>query len=98
MQGIWGHQDLRRVVLPLRELREHRRVFVGGLKSTEIRATGGANYDHQPFEARATVSACLDAYRTTSDPWWYDQARRAFEWLFWLEQSRVGQVEKALGD
>ena len=41
LQGIWGHQDPRRVVLPLRELREHRRVFVGGLKSTEIRATGG---------------------------------------------------------
>ncbi len=29
----------------------------------------------------ATPAACLDAYRTTSDPWWYDQAQRAFDWF-----------------
>ena len=27
------------------------------------------------------VSACLDAYRTTSDSWWYGQAQRAFDWF-----------------
>ena len=40
-----------------------------------------ANFDQQPIEAQATVSACLDAYRITSDPWWYDQAQRAFDWF-----------------
>jgi glycosyltransferase involved in cell wall biosynthesis len=40
-----------------------------------------ANFDQQPVEAQATVSACLDAYRITSDPWWYDQAQRAFDWF-----------------
>ena len=40
-----------------------------------------ANFDQQPIEAQAMVSACLDAYRATSDPWWYDQAQRAFDWF-----------------
>jgi len=40
-----------------------------------------ADFDQQPIEAQAMVSACLDAYRATSDPWWYDQAQRAFDWF-----------------
>ena len=27
------------------------------------------------------VSACLEAYRATSDVWWYEQAQRAFDWF-----------------
>jgi hypothetical protein len=40
-----------------------------------------ANFDQQPIEAQSTVSACLDAYRATSDFWWYEQAQRAFDWF-----------------
>lgn len=40
-----------------------------------------ANFDQQPIEAQATVSACLEAYRATSDIWWYEQAQRAFDWF-----------------
>jgi glycosyltransferase involved in cell wall biosynthesis len=40
-----------------------------------------ANFDQQPIEAHATVSACLEAYRATSDLWWYEQAHRAFDWF-----------------
>src|SRR6266850_7376242 len=40
-----------------------------------------AHFDQQPIEAQATVSACLEAYRATSDVWWYDQAQRAFDWF-----------------
>lgn len=40
-----------------------------------------AQFDQQPIEAHATVSACLEAYRTTSDFWWYEQAQRAFDWF-----------------
>jgi hypothetical protein len=40
-----------------------------------------ANFDQQPIEAQAMVSACLEAYRTTSDAWWYEQAQRAFDWF-----------------
>ncbi len=40
-----------------------------------------ANFDQQPVEAHATVSACLEAYRATGDIWWYDHAQRAFDWF-----------------
>jgi len=40
-----------------------------------------ANFDQQPVEAHAMVSACLEAYRATSDAWWYQQAQRAFDWF-----------------
>jgi len=40
-----------------------------------------ANFDQQPVEAQAMMSACLEAYRSTSDVWWYEQAQRAFDWF-----------------
>jgi len=40
-----------------------------------------ANFDQQPVEAQAMMSACLEAYRSTSDFWWYEQAQRAFDWF-----------------
>lgn len=40
-----------------------------------------ADFDQQPVEAQAMVSACLSAWRTTGNRVWYDEARRAFEWF-----------------
>ena len=40
-----------------------------------------ATFDQPPIEAQAMVSACLEAYRATSDSWWYAQAHRAFDWF-----------------
>ncbi len=40
-----------------------------------------ALFDQQPIEAHAMVSASLAAYRVTFDPWWFDQAQRAFDWF-----------------
>src|SRR2546427_469828 len=40
-----------------------------------------ADFDQQPIEAQATVSACLEAYHATSDVWWYEHAQRAFDWF-----------------
>jgi hypothetical protein len=40
-----------------------------------------ANFDQQPVEAQGMMSACLEAYRSTSDFWWYEQAQRAFDWF-----------------
>jgi hypothetical protein len=40
-----------------------------------------AIFDQQPVEAQATVAACLEACRATSDAWWYEQAQRAFDWF-----------------
>ena len=44
---------------------------------------GGARalFDQQPIEAQAMVSACLEAYRVTSDSYWYEQAHRTFDWF-----------------
>jgi glycosyltransferase involved in cell wall biosynthesis len=41
-----------------------------------------AYYDQQPVEAQASLSACLAAYRVTSDPHWLNQARACFDWYF----------------
>ena len=40
-----------------------------------------ADFDQQPVEAQATISACLEAYRDTDDPVWHEEARIAFEWF-----------------
>ena len=40
-----------------------------------------AQFDQQPIEAHATVSACLEAYQATDDPAWLREARTAFEWF-----------------
>jgi glycosyltransferase involved in cell wall biosynthesis len=40
-----------------------------------------AQFDQQPIEAQATVSACIEAYHGTGDLFWVAEARRAFEWF-----------------
>jgi glycosyltransferase involved in cell wall biosynthesis len=40
-----------------------------------------ALFDQQPIEAQATVSACIEAYHATNDPFWLAETRRAFEWF-----------------
>jgi len=40
-----------------------------------------ADFDQQPVEAQAMVSACLEAFRATRDEAWSHEAKRAFEWF-----------------
>jgi hypothetical protein len=40
-----------------------------------------ADFDQQPVEAQAMISACLEAHRVTRDPMWRNEAKRAFEWF-----------------
>ena len=40
-----------------------------------------AQFDQQPVEAHATVSACLEAYYASDDPFWLKEARIAFDWF-----------------
>ena len=40
-----------------------------------------AQFDQQPLEAHATVSACLAAYRITGDAAWLREAHTAFDWF-----------------
>lgn len=42
---------------------------------------GRADYDQQPVEAQAMVSACHEAFRATGDESWSREAKRAFEWF-----------------
>ena len=40
-----------------------------------------ADFDQQPLEASAMVSASLEAFRITGEYFWLREARRAFEWF-----------------
>ena len=40
-----------------------------------------ARFDQQPVEAQTMASACLEAYRSTGDKQWRNEAQRAFEWF-----------------
>ena len=40
-----------------------------------------ADFDQQPVEAQAMVSACLEAFRATQDASWTSEVKRAFEWF-----------------
>lgn len=40
-----------------------------------------ADFDQQPIEALAMISACHEAFRATQDPLWSVEAKRAFEWF-----------------
>jgi hypothetical protein len=46
-----------------------------------VRDGARADFDQQPVEAQAMVSACLGAFRLTQDAAWQTEARRAFEWF-----------------
>ena len=47
-----------------------------------------ADFDQQPLEAQATVSACIAAWRATADCDWLREAERAFDWF--LGRNDVG--------
>ncbi len=38
-------------------------------------------FDQQPLEAQSMTAACLEAYLATDDLFWYEEARKAFEWF-----------------
>ncbi|KMQ52450.1 Glycosyl transferase [Chitinispirillum alkaliphilum] len=40
-----------------------------------------ASHDQQPVEACGVVSACLEAFRVTKEPWWFSKAQMGFEWF-----------------
>jgi glycosyltransferase involved in cell wall biosynthesis len=56
-----------------------------------------ADFDQQPVEAQAMVSACLEAYRATSDASWLEEARRAFEWFLGRNDLGIPLYDSASG-
>jgi len=62
-------------------------------------ARGGsrADFDQQPVEAQAMVSACLEAYRVTGDSAWSREAKRAFEWFLGRNDLGLPLYDSATG-
>jgi glycosyltransferase involved in cell wall biosynthesis len=56
-----------------------------------------ADFDQQPIEAWATVSACLEAYRSTEEPAWLNEARLAFEWFLGRNDLGVDVYDASTG-
>jgi glycosyltransferase involved in cell wall biosynthesis len=52
-----------------------------GSNGFHVRGQARADFDQQPVEACAMVSACLAAHRVTGDAHWANDARRAFDWF-----------------
>jgi glycosyltransferase involved in cell wall biosynthesis len=48
-----------------------------------------AQFDQQPLEAQSFISACIEAFRQTKDPKWYEYAGKAFDW--YLGRNDLGQ-------
>jgi glycosyltransferase involved in cell wall biosynthesis len=53
------------------------------------RGEPAAEYDQQPIEAHAMVSAAIEAFAATDDPSWCEQANLAFDWF--LGRNDLGQ-------
>jgi hypothetical protein len=53
------------------------------------RGLPAAEYDQQPIEAHAMISASIEAYGAFEDPVWCDQAHLAFDWF--LGRNDLGQ-------
>ena len=47
-----------------------------------------ARFIQQPVEAYATISACLEAYQLTHDPFWLEEAKRANQWFFGVNDTQ----------
>jgi glycosyltransferase involved in cell wall biosynthesis len=62
-----------------------------------VRGGVKAEFDQQPVEAWAMVSACLEAHRLTGDRRWTSDARRAFNWFLGQNQLRQSLYDAATG-
>jgi len=56
-----------------------------------------ARFDQQPVEACATISACLEAYRLTSEEFWFEEAHRIFGWFLGKNDLQVPLYDTATG-
>lgn len=62
-----------------------------------VKGGNRADYDQQPVEAQATISACLEAYRVTGDHAWKDEAKRAFDWFLGRNDLGISLYEPSTG-
>nr|WP_078812542.1 glycosyltransferase family 4 protein [Prosthecobacter debontii] len=62
-----------------------------------VKGGARADFDQQPVEAQAMVSACLEAFRLTGDKTWRDEAKRAFEWFLGRNDLGISLYDAATG-
>lgn len=98
-----GHSEMVAAGLaPLRWLVEVQRSKDGmfaPIGSNGFYPRGGtmAQFDQQPIEACATVSACLDAWRVTGDEQWAREMWRAFSWFLGENHLEAALYDPATG-
>lgn len=56
-----------------------------------------AQFDQQPIEAQAMISACLATYRLTEDEKWFQEARIAFEWFLGRNDLNLALYDSVTG-
>jgi glycosyltransferase involved in cell wall biosynthesis len=56
-----------------------------------------ARFDQQPVEAGGAVSACLEAYRTTGDNLWRNEAWSAFNWFLGNNDLQIALYDPTTG-
>jgi hypothetical protein len=56
-----------------------------------------ADYDQQPIEAAAAVSACIEAFNTSGDIHWRGEAQRAFDWFLGANDLNEGLYDFSTG-
>jgi glycosyltransferase involved in cell wall biosynthesis len=88
LSGRWteNHEMRDAGLESLRWLMDHQRGEGGCFRpvgSNGFWHQGGApaEFDQQPIEATAAVSACIEAFNTTGDTHWRSEATRAFDWF-----------------
>jgi glycosyltransferase involved in cell wall biosynthesis len=62
-----------------------------------VRNGARADFDQQPVEALAMVSACLEAFGATKDDFWSREAQRAFEWFLGRNDLGLPLYDSATG-
>src|SRR5260221_14460414 len=68
-----------------------------GSNGFNVRGGHRSEFDQQPIEAHATLSACLEAYRATKDSAWSVEAQRAFEWFLGRNDLGLPLYDSATG-
>ncbi len=88
LTGRWtGHRAMQEAGLKsLRWLMDHQRGEGGcfrpvGSNGFWLKGEPPAEFDQQPIEAAAAVSACIEAGNASGDNSWREEARRAFDWF-----------------
>ena len=88
LAGRWtGNHEMRDAGLrSLRWLMDHQRGEGGcfrpvGSNGFWLKGSVPAEFDQQPIEAAAAVSACIEAFNSTGDRHWRAEATRSFDWF-----------------